>query len=147
MDHAEAHADPLILTGDAAYALFDGLMLGLIGDENDFLAVSVTGPFDAAVESYLQHWLPNARLSLRRKAAVQRPATTLVQEHGFEVARPSDGRPNPGKKLVRVQEGVKSIYREGRLTVGTHLTGRQITARRVEVLLRRIDKTIDTLAA
>jgi hypothetical protein len=31
--------------------------------------------------------------------------------------------------------------------VGTHLTGRQITARRVEVLLRRIDKTIDTLAA
>jgi hypothetical protein len=29
MDHAEAHADPLILTGDAAYALFDGLMLGL----------------------------------------------------------------------------------------------------------------------
>jgi hypothetical protein len=147
MDYAETHADPLILTGDAAYALFDGLMLGLIGDENDYFAVSVTGRFDAALESYLQHWLPNAKLTLRQKATVQVPTTTLTQEHGFEVARPSDGRPSPGKKLVRVEEGVKSIYREGRLTVGTQLTGRQITAHRVEMLLRRIDETIDTLAA
>jgi hypothetical protein len=79
--------------------------------------------------------------------ASQVPAATLVQEHGFEVARPSDDRPSPGKKLVRVEDGVKSVYRDERLTVGTQLKGRQITAHRVELLLHEIDETIDTLAA
>ncbi len=143
MDHAEAHADPLILEGDAAYALFDGLMMGLVGDENDYLVVSVTGPFDPALESYLQHWLPDAKLSLRRKAAVQVPAKTLVQDHGFGVVRPSDDRPSPGKKLVRIEDGIKSIYRDGHLTVGTQMSGRQITAHRAELLIDNIDQTLD----
>ena len=143
MDYAEAHADPLIVDGDAVYALFDGLMIGLVGEENDYLVVSVTGPVDPAVESYLQHWLPNAKLSLRRKTTVQIPARTLVQDHGFGVVRPSDDRPSPGKKLVRIEDGIKSIYRDGRLTVGTQLSGRQITAHRVELLIRNIDQTLD----
>ena len=143
MDYAEAHADPLILEGGAVYALFDGLLMGLVGDENDYLVVSVTGPFDPALESYLQHWLPNAKLSLRRKAAVQVPAKTLVQDHGFGVVRPSDDRPSPGKKLVRIEDGVKSIYRDGHLTVGTQMSGRQITAHRAELLIGNIDQTLD----
>ena len=146
MNHAESYADPMILEGDAAYALFDGLMLGLVGEENDYLVASVTGPFDAAVESYLQHWLPNAKLSLRQKVSTSISAMTLMRTHGFEVARPSDDRPSPGKKLVRVQDGVKSIYRREHLTVGTQLTGRQITATRVEFLIRTIDETLDELA-
>jgi hypothetical protein len=74
---------------------------------------------------------------------VQIPARTLVQDHGFGVVRPSDDRPSPGKKLVRIEDGIKSIYRDGRLTVGTQLSGRQITAHRVELLIRNIDQTLD----
>jgi len=147
MDYAEAHADSLILEEDTAHVLLDGLMLGFIGEENDYFVASVTGPFDAAVESYLQDWLPGAKLPLSRTAEARVPETTLVREMGFEVARPSEDRSSPGKKLVRVQDGVKSIYRDGRLTVGTQLSWRQITASRAELLIRQIDQTLDELAA
>jgi MoxR-like ATPase len=146
MQYAETHADPLIVQDDAAYALFDGLMLGFIGTANDHLAVSVTGPFTADLEAYLRDWLPDARLTLGRKAEARLSETALVREHGFQVARPSENRPSPSKTLVRARNGVKTIYRDGAITTGTRLEWTQITADRVARIIEAIDRTMDTLA-
>jgi hypothetical protein len=145
MDHAEAHADPLLVRDGAVYALLDGLMLGFVGEENDHLVASVTGPFDPAVESYLQDWLPGAKLTLRQGGPSRFSETTLVREKGFEVMRPSDDRPSPSKTLVRPQGPVRTLYRDGQITVGASLTWTQITASRVERILEYIDQSIRRL--
>jgi hypothetical protein len=147
MRYAEEHADTLLLEGDSAYALLEGLMVGFVGADNDQLAVSVTGPFANELASYLQDWLPNARLSLGRTVETRLSGTTLVREHGFQVDRPSEKRTNPSKTLVRRRNGVKSIYRDGRLTVGARLQWTQITGGRVATLLEEIDRTLDELTA
>jgi MoxR-like ATPase len=144
--HAEENAETLIAEGEALHVLFDDLMIGLIGDENDVLVVSVTGAFSAALESYLQNWLPGSKLSLSQKRKARFSGTTLAKEKGFEVARPTDQRPSPRKTLVRVKDGIKSIYRDGQLTVGGQLSWRQITASRAELLIGQIDQTIAELA-
>ena len=145
MDHAEAHADTIIAEGTSVYVLFDHLMVGLLGEDNDYLAVAVTGAFDPALDSYLQHWLPNAKLSLSRRGSAQHNGATLAQEEGFRVARPSDNRPNPKKTLVRTRNNVRCIYRDGRLTVGSQLRGRQITAAHAERLIGEIDQQFRAL--
>jgi MoxR-like ATPase len=146
MTHAEDHADRLLLENDSAFALLDGLMIGFVGADNDHFAVSVTGPFDSGLAAYLQDWLPNSRLSLGRKGEAALPATTLTGEKGFRVARPSEDRPNPSKTLVRVENGVKSIVRDGRVTVGARLAWTQISAGRVARIIEQIDRTMDELA-
>jgi MoxR-like ATPase len=145
MAHAEDTARTIIAEGGAVYVLLDNLMIGFVGEENDYFIVSVTGPFDPAVESYLKDWLPNSKLTLRRRGRVPMSGTTLAQEKGFEVARPSEERPNPGKTLVRTRNGVRSIYRDGRLTVGAQLQWTQIKSARVERLIAQIDETIHEL--
>lgn len=147
MAYAEDSACAIIAEGEAVYVLLDNLMIGFVGEENDHFVISVTGPFDPAVESYLQDWLPNSTLTLRQRRAVPMSGTTLVREKGFKVARPSEKRPNPGKTLVRSRNGVKSIYRDGHVTVGTQLQWTQITAARVERLITQIDETIHELTA
>ncbi len=147
MAYAEDTAQAIIAKGEAVYVLLDDLLIGFVGEENDYFVVSVTGPFDPAVESYLQDWLPNSTLTLRRRGAVPGAGTKLVQEKGFRVARPSEERPNPGKTLVRSQNGVRSIYRDGRLTVGTQLKWTQITATRADHLITQIDETLRELTA
>ena len=147
MAHAEAEARAIIAEGEAVYVLLDTLMIGFVGEENDYFVVSVTGPFSPAVESYLQDWLPNSTLKLRRRCTVSVSGTTLTQEKGFRVDRPSRDRPNPGKRLVRSRNGIQSIYRDGRLTVGAQLQWTQITATRVEHLITQIDQTIRDLTA
>jgi len=122
-------------------------MIGFVGDENDHFAVSVTGPFASELGAYLQDWLPNSRLSLGRTGEAALPATTLTREKDFRVARPSEDRPNPSKTLVRGENGVKSIVRDGRLTVGARLAWTQISAGRVARLIEQIDRTMDELAA
>ena len=147
LSYAEAHADTIIAEGASVYVLFDALMVGLLGEDNDYLTVAVTGPFDPALESYLQTWLPDATLSLSRRRAARPDGATLVQDEGFEVARPSDDRPNPSKTLVRTRNNVRCIYRDGRLTVGSQLRGRQITAAHAERLINEIDRQAEALTA
>ena len=147
MAHAEAHADAILARGASVYVLLDHLMVGILGADNDYLTVAVTGPFDPAVESYLQNWLPDATLSLSRRGPARHDGATLVRDEGFEVARPSDDRPNPSKTLVRTRNNVRCIYRDGRLTVGSQLRGRQITAAHAERLINEIDRQAEALTA
>ena len=145
MGHAETHADTIIAEGASVYVLFENLMVGVLGENNDYLTVAVTGAFDPALDSYLQHWLPNAKLSLSRRGPARHDGTMLAREEGFEVTRPSDDRPNPSKTLVRTRNNVRCIYRDGRLTVGSQLRGRQITAAHTERLIKEIDRQFQAL--
>ncbi|PSQ96008.1 MAG: ATP-binding protein [Bacteroidetes bacterium SW_9_63_38] len=145
MRHAETHADTIIAEGTSVYVLFENLMMGVLGEDNDYLTVAVTGAFDPALNSYLQHWLPNAKLSLSRRGPARHDGTMLAREEGFEVTRPSDDRPNPSKTLVRTRNNVRCIYRDGRLTVGSQLRGRQITAAHTERLIEEIDRQFQAL--
>jgi hypothetical protein len=146
MAYAEDHAEQIIVDPDAVYALLDGLMVGFIGEQNDHLAVSVTGAFAPNVEAYLQDWLPKSRLTLTQSADVSLSETALVRDKGFEVARPSEERPDPGRKLVRPGEGVTCIYRDGTVTAGARLVWTQIAAERVRRVIDRIDAAIDELS-
>ena len=146
-DRAEREAATVCLQGDSGFALFDGLMLGFVGADNDQFAVSVTGPFDGTLASYLQDWLPDARLALSRQRPCAVDDTALIREHGFSVARPSEKRANPSKTLQRTRNHVRCLVRNGRMKVGTVLRWTQITGPNVEHVLREIDATVDALAA
>jgi len=120
-------------------------MIGLLGSKNDYLAVSVTGSFDEALEEYLQDWLPGGRLFLKKSTPVGLDENELIEEHGFTISRPSKRRSNPDRTLSRMKDGIKSVYKNGKMNAGAQLKGEKITTDRIEFIIDKIDETIETL--
>lgn len=146
MDYAEENSEDMILTDDdSIYLFFENVMIGFIGQENDYLAVSVNGAFDEKLESYLQNLLPGSKLFLNKIAMTDIDETTLIDDHDFEVVKPTTNRKNPNRTLSRMKKGIKSVYTDGKVNVGAQLRGEKITADRVEYITDHIDQMIDEL--
>jgi MoxR-like ATPase len=147
MEHAQENAEDIIIEGSSIYVFFENVMIGFIGEENDYFAVSVTGPFGETIAKHLREWLPGSRLFLKRQIEVDKSEKTLIDEHGFEVTTPSDRRTNPRRMLKRIKEGTKVMYRDGVANIGAQLIDEKISRKRSAYVMQSIDKAVKELSA
>lgn len=144
LEFAEKYGE-VILEDDSMYAFFEGLMVAFLGEDNDHFAYSVTGGFDAGLNTFLQDWLPGSKMFLAKKRTTPLDENELINDHGFQVQRASEKRSNPRRTLHRMKGGIKSVFQDGSLRVGAQLTQSKITSKRVKVIAKRIEDTFDEL--
>jgi len=120
---------------DTTYYVFENVMFGFIGEDNDWLTLSITGTPDEDVVPYIQDWAKNSLLFLQRDITYSGSIKTLIDDHGFEM--------NPKNEKVQfVGKGAAAVYRDEDdvIRVGSRLRGHHITTKQINAVLGVIQK-------
>ena len=139
---AEKKAEEIVrmTNEDTTYYLFENVMFGFIGEDNDMLALSITGKPDADLIPYIRDWAKNSLLFLQRDIPYTGSIKNLIDNHGFQI--------NPKNEKVQfVGKGAAAVYRDedDMIRVGSRLHGEHVSKKQVGAVLGVIQKMEEAL--